>query len=1342
MIQNIQNDLLYGDTKNKLDSMNAIFSAKERQAAWQLLGNQENLFFLEQEQLLTLYFREKVALEVNFEQELVNVIHDENMTEEQAISILTDDWEERAYSLRQSIDMVMERFKEIDIELEPDLETEKEEETEIEPEETEEPELFWEEDVKEEVVKRKKTKLSEVAKEDNTILYSEDVVHASNQSKSKLDINQDIFSAIQNGNVTCKEIPSDFSTFNSLKEESILNPDIVLNGIPAGNMSQPKDAWFDANGASKLNEEGKRVEKSEEKGGDDIQKDMTLTADEKGASANSVSEEKRVEERLREEEKEEAWKYRYTKEQGHILSNQGQSAVHIVKQHLENEIDRNSHDSYTYEGAKTFATFMAPTGAVSDYLTYSNIIQSMKKEEEFCMEITGRVEEAVNEGKLSFNILSGDKKEIRTVLKEAGFSYAAQTNALKNITDHVAKIELRNDLLHAVERGEIRLSEKQTELLKSENFFCKQNLKEYHEILKIAGRYTSNPILNEKGIYGMSKKDLKDFLSKSEQYLKLTKLPTLSKAQQTEIMQLSKYRITNVEQYIIKEALFQKKFRPLQKAKGSIKGIVNRFKRIGNTVLESESDYTHDGYRQIKRYFDVGRKSIKIAGPRLVRLAKSTVKRTAFVTTIPGRIVTTVKGGNGFLGYRAVKNPSGKFVKYRFVDTYDSVYKKAGRLVKHQKEVIANSKKAALKRAKSKLANTKVGKYSHKTVGKIKNSKIIRGGKTVKKVAKKGVRKIAESKLASLLKIPFKFIANIFSVVGKIKMALVMYVLYPILSVIMIYVLILIAYLAVTAIGNWITDSYDKIIYIEQDDITAIAQEVQRYDQERYIEALDIAYNPVCQYSDDTVFGGYQIDYYGINKEGIHEEIVDTGSIYGEKTYTIDEKKYLYTGELEGKGYHIYYINSEGELIGRTTNNLKDCISAAVVMLNNSTLDENGVAYVSDITKQLYKKLNPELTLVQSPIYYDDCGCHFYPESGLEPLSYACNDVNVYNKYYELKSQNVYFFDELVEQTANGCKWKSVCNGHEDEQDPDDIPSSGDEYIVTNYCSTTYGTVEGGYQAVCDNCHAEYYCDGDHEAVKMCAGHKNINVYCTVLNYEDIIHSVNGIIEYKVPSEYTEDGLVSAFETKTTDINVSGNWGVNYQTFLDNGAWNSDESIRMIKGYVEQDWYELYGIEVGNIIGYIDGKTLTTEEFNEIMDNIGVSGISAEMVETALGYVGRIPYNWGGKPTSGDAGGIPSTGLDCSGFVSLVYWEVTGNKPSGMGTANFLQAVGASRIKYSDLQPGDIVLKTLPGNAKNHIGIYAGKNAEGIDIFIHCNGTDDNVSCNNWNGWKYYYRIF
>lgn len=90
------------------------------------------------------------------------------------------------------------------------------------------------------------------------------------------------------------------------------------------------------------------------------------------------------------------------------------------------------------------------------------------------------------------------------------------------------------------------------------------------------------------------------------------------------------------------------------------------------------------------------------------------------------------------------------------------------------------------------------------------------------------------------------------------------------------------------------------------------------------------------------------------------------------------------------------------------------------------------------------------------------------------------------------------------------------------------------------------------------------------------------------------------------------------------------------------------------------------------------------------------SGISA-VLSAAQGQTYQNQYVWGGKS--------PSTGFDCSGFVSWAFAQAGYSIPSYTGA---LVGTGKS-VDSSDKQPGDLVFFNTNGT-NGHVGIYLGNN--------------------------------
>jgi cell wall-associated NlpC family hydrolase len=93
---------------------------------------------------------------------------------------------------------------------------------------------------------------------------------------------------------------------------------------------------------------------------------------------------------------------------------------------------------------------------------------------------------------------------------------------------------------------------------------------------------------------------------------------------------------------------------------------------------------------------------------------------------------------------------------------------------------------------------------------------------------------------------------------------------------------------------------------------------------------------------------------------------------------------------------------------------------------------------------------------------------------------------------------------------------------------------------------------------------------------------------------------------------------------------------------------------------------------------------------------------ASELVVTAMGFLG-VPYKRGGNSID--------QGLDCSGFVRLIYEQTVGMVLPRRAAE---QAAATTPIEKSELQPGDLVFFNTLKSAFSHVGIYVGDNK-----FIH-----------------------
>ena len=175
----------------------------------------------------------------------------------------------------------------------------------------------------------------------------------------------------------------------------------------------------------------------------------------------------------------------------------------------------------------------------------------------------------------------------------------------------------------------------------------------------------------------------------------------------------------------------------------------------------------------------------------------------------------------------------------------------------------------------------------------------------------------------------------------------------------------------------------------------------------------------------------------------------------------------------------------------------------------------------------------------------------------------------------------------------------------------------------------------------------------------------------------------------------------------------------------------------------------------------IGDLNISLEEAMELMNGLpgDVSETRKAVVRQALTLVGKVNYFWGGKslvigwderwgqPTEVWAAGSPSTGtirpygLDCSGFVDWVFYNVSGGSyVLGHGGGVATQHVYCQDIPWEQAQPGDLIF--YPDDS--HAGIVGGWDNAGNMMVIHCASGMNNVVITGSSGFAtvgrpYYY---
>lgn len=399
-----------------------------------------------------------------------------------------------------------------------------------------------------------------------------------------------------------------------------------------------------------------------------------------------------------------------------------------------------------------------------------------------------------------------------------------------------------------------------------------------------------------------------------------------------------------------------------------------------------------------------------------------------------------------------------------------------------------------------------------------------------------------------------------------------------------------------------------------------------------------------------------------------------------------------------GDFYTIKYLDSEGYDLGNKISNIKDLLCITCVVFQYDLTD---TVAVEQFMKDLYYTLVPVPVYVESDIYYCTSGCYTY--------NYHCNSGSDYSDMASWWADGVHRYGSIHSQTSEGCVVSHYsCNGHEHHR-PD---------------GSTYHTNHGSHMSsACSDCDTHYKCNG--HSVVLCYGHRNLEIQNTLYFKEDLYSGIislpnNPLYQDKVDMFYNDGGF---------DY---------YASWIDN--------------LYNQDWFELYGFDVNGGVGFDTADVLLDEEQQEIIDNLDASQARLDIVSYALSMVGRVPYYWGGDAScqgwDGNNFGVEVTpdyrgrhqkGLDCAGFVGWVIWTVTDLDVHTCSTRNLASSLGSHRIGVNQLKPGDLAFQNVPGSAENHVGIYAGKDASGNMMWIHCNGAASNVSYNHVSYWRYYY---
>lgn len=187
--------------------------------------------------------------------------------------------------------------------------------------------------------------------------------------------------------------------------------------------------------------------------------------------------------------------------------------------------------------------------------------------------------------------------------------------------------------------------------------------------------------------------------------------------------------------------------------------------------------------------------------------------------------------------------------------------------------------------------------------------------------------------------------------------------------------------------------------------------------------------------------------------------------------------------------------------------------------------------------------------------------------------------------------------------------------------------------------------------------------------------------------------------------------------------------------------------------YQKQALYELMQPEYAQMLSELVGTLgisggaieLMPEQVQEMLENLpkDLSPERRAVMKAAYSLVGKVNYFWGGKsevigwdsrwgiPMKVTSAGSSTTGitlpfgLDCSGFVTWVFINATGDASYanvvGHGARN--QYGKCEKISWNEAQPGDLVF--YPD--LSHVGIVAGEDNSGNLLIVHCASSQNTV---------------
>ena len=564
--------------------------------------------------------------------------------------------------------------------------------------------------------------------------------------------------------------------------------------------------------------------------------------------------------------------------------------------------------------------------------------------------------------------------------------------------------------------------------------------------------------------------------------------------------------------------------------RGDVHALANYLESATQVLGE---DAVASGARQLTNVYNIGRTAYA-----MLRFAG---KATGKTVTIAGRTVF-LNPVSRYIGRKVkeeallLKNTATIAIKStEAVQQAEQIIGQTKVKINQNRKVVALKQKAeSVKKATGSVKNkaATINNQRKSVTRKLKSA----GNKTMR-VVKKPVRVVTS---------PVRAVSMFFNVRDFFRNKLLL----PIAGAILIFILIYVVLIAVSGLAMSLLDKSKEVVFLSPEDMQKLVNHVEEKADAVYEEALEQATGEPIS---GMVCHGIPLYCYGSPKS-----FNDPTSEYYHAGVTID------TSLLNG--WNIYYLDSNGTVLDKTTN-VKDIISLASVMLGNSTED---YGEYENLVDDMWGGMVPVITARESDIYHTEYSTDTYPYDG---STYYCNDASFYEDYSEVGADGVCFYDTAVTKKTN----TPYVYGYE-------TSGSGCEYSEWYEWELDCSIADHEHTSDCyiKEWYREYYCPG-HSALHCSYGYRDINVFITLMTKEDVYAGTTTeektTMTYYIPTDFD----ATEFEAKTATMEYKRHldgYRKRMEPFFEMGAWDNGKNIEWCDKLYSGDWEEMYEVNV------------------------------------------------------------------------------------------------------------------------------------------------------------------